>query len=641
VTSTSTLATTSITSLLFGTTTAFSLAKMHFDTTTVASGSTNAIGGIYGNYTFSPVGGGVQVGNRFVVNNAPTGTANTSVGEIIRSIDNTSLANTVRGIEIVSNAGSNSQGINTGIRTTGGTFGIQAFTTGLAGGVSSPAAIYGESTATTGTSSILSLYSSTMTTAPYLAQIYQEVSNYSGTGLYMDIGANGGTFSGNFVNFQNNDVTKFIIDNAGKVGIGTSTLSSAKVTVVGDIRVGDSGTNGCIQGFGGATLTGTCTSDQNLKTNISDVVDVLNRLASVRVVNYKWNQTARTVYGNDTTQTQTGYLAQNIEALFPELVVTNKEGFKQVNYTGMSLYAIEGVKELAQRNASTTETLHKLSTAIDLSALSGSSTALTILNNGSIGIGASHPLVLLHVASSTATGTIARFENVTGYCDIDPTTHALMCTTDDATRVNELLIDSTSTVATSTDITATAASSTLEKLSQLHVVTYHLAGEDITSTTTARTGLMMADIQALFPELVKVDSNGKSTFSLSTLVPYIIESIKTLTQKVSQLALEIKDLKNSLTTNEVKTNTLCLGQTCVTESQLKTLLQQQASSPPQTPSNEPQVMGTSTGGTSSDSSVPIDTGTTTPPGTDTGTTSLPNTQPPGDPIATSTNQPVP
>ena len=33
----------------------------------------------------------------------------------------------------------------------------------------------------------------------------------------MDIGANGGTFSGNFMNLQNNDVTKFMIDNNGNV----------------------------------------------------------------------------------------------------------------------------------------------------------------------------------------------------------------------------------------------------------------------------------------------------------------------------------------------------------------------------------------------------------------------------------------
>ena len=52
--------------------------------TTAANGSTSAIAGILGGYTFNPTAGGVQVGNRFVVTNSPTTTANTAVGEIIR-----------------------------------------------------------------------------------------------------------------------------------------------------------------------------------------------------------------------------------------------------------------------------------------------------------------------------------------------------------------------------------------------------------------------------------------------------------------------------------------------------------------------------------------------------------------------------
>ncbi|MEI7480001.1 MAG: hypothetical protein WCJ59_00005, partial [bacterium] len=44
----------------------------------------------------------------------------------------------------------------------------------------------------------------------------------------------------------------------GKVGIGSSTNPATALQVFGDIRVGTAGTNGCIQGFGGTALTGTC-----------------------------------------------------------------------------------------------------------------------------------------------------------------------------------------------------------------------------------------------------------------------------------------------------------------------------------------------------------------------------------------------
>jgi hypothetical protein len=201
------------------------LALMALNNTISADGSTTAIAGLYGNYSFNPTAGGTQVGNRFVVNNAPTSVANTSINQIIRTIDNTALANTVRGIEVVSNAGSNTAGLNVGIRTTGATFGIQAFTNGAAGGVAQPAAIFAESTGTT-QGDVLRLYSQSISTAPQMAYFYQDTSTFSGTGLLLDFAAGSGTFSGDFVDFQNNNVTKFKVTNAGVVSMGLSGTAS-------------------------------------------------------------------------------------------------------------------------------------------------------------------------------------------------------------------------------------------------------------------------------------------------------------------------------------------------------------------------------------------------------------------------------
>lgn len=357
-----------------GTTTFATLAKLSMESTTSGTGSTYAIGGIFENNTFNPSAGGVQVGNRYVVNNAPTSVANTSVNEIVRTIDNTTLANTVRGIEVVSNAGSNTAGVNTGIRATGATFGVQAFSSGLAGGVSTPAAMYAESTGSTN-GDVMRLYTSTMTSAANMANIYQEISTYTGTALGMNMGLGGGAFTGNFMNLQNAGVSKFIIDSTGKTGIGTSTLAAVQLTVAGDIRVGNSGTNGCIQGFGGATLTGICTSDMRLKTNIVDVgsgnsMSMLERLQGLRVINFNWNDTANSVYGDATTTLQTGYLAQNVESIFPELVSTSTEGFKQVNYSALGLYAIEGVKQLSIASTQASSTLFSLSGKVDIASSS-------------------------------------------------------------------------------------------------------------------------------------------------------------------------------------------------------------------------------------------------------------------------------
>ncbi len=211
--------------LLGGTTlTTGTLAKLNIVSTNSSTGSTTAIAGIHGEYTFNNGGASsyVQVGNRFVFNNAPTTNSNTMVGEVIRTIDNTTLANLVRGIEIVSNAGSNTAGTNVGIRTTGATFGIQAITNGAAGGQALPAAIFGENTGTT-QGDILRLYSTSMTSAAQMAQFYHNSSTFTGTGLLMDFAEGSGTFSGNFVDFQKNNTSLFKVTNGGVTSLGFTT----------------------------------------------------------------------------------------------------------------------------------------------------------------------------------------------------------------------------------------------------------------------------------------------------------------------------------------------------------------------------------------------------------------------------------
>jgi hypothetical protein len=206
-----------------GTTTNISSARLIMDNTIGQSGSgaTNAIAGIHQMYTFNPnTTNTVQVGNRLVLLNAPVGqtATNTAVAQIIRAVDNTAISNLVRGLEIVANGGSNTFGVNTGVRSTGNTFGVQGITSGLAGGTSTPAALYGETTGTTG-SNILRLYSSTMT-ASSAALIYQETSAFTGTGLEMDFGRGTGSFTGDFLNLQSGGNSRFRVSYGGTTTIG-------------------------------------------------------------------------------------------------------------------------------------------------------------------------------------------------------------------------------------------------------------------------------------------------------------------------------------------------------------------------------------------------------------------------------------
>jgi|GEM_PF-2514069 len=202
---------------------ASSTSKLHLSGTTTTSGVTSALGGVLGTYTFSSAGG-TQVGNRYVITNTPS-SANTAVGEIMRMVDNTGYANLVRGFDVTANAGSNTAGVNTGIRANGATFGIQGITTGLAGGVYVPAALYGESTGTA-QGDVLRLYSSTMTSAPAFATFYHDTSAFSGTGLLMDFATGSGSFSGNFLDFQKNNASLFKVTNSGVLSLGLSATAA-------------------------------------------------------------------------------------------------------------------------------------------------------------------------------------------------------------------------------------------------------------------------------------------------------------------------------------------------------------------------------------------------------------------------------
>lgn len=203
------------------------LAKLNIVSTMSSNGSTTAIAGIHGDYTFNNGGTAsfVQVGNRFVFNNAPTTNSNTMVGEVIRTVDNTSLANLVRGIEITSNAGSNTAGTNTGLRSTGATFGVQAITNGAAGGVSVPAGLYAENTGTT-QGDVARFYTGSMTSAASMLSVYHDTSTFTGDALLMDMAVGSGTFSGDFVEFKNASVTKFKVTSAGVVSMGLSGTAS-------------------------------------------------------------------------------------------------------------------------------------------------------------------------------------------------------------------------------------------------------------------------------------------------------------------------------------------------------------------------------------------------------------------------------
>ncbi|WP_439557595.1 tail fiber domain-containing protein [Dyadobacter sp.] len=118
---------------------------------------------------------------------------------------------------------------------------------------------------------------------------------------------------------------------------------------------------------GSAWLAGTLTqnSDLRLKHELQPLSGSLNKLTSLNGFHYLWKDKSRS------QSLQTGLIAQEVEDVFPELVETNKDGYKSVNYIGFIPHLLEAVKELKEQNkelAATNDRLEAHLTTVEAQA---------------------------------------------------------------------------------------------------------------------------------------------------------------------------------------------------------------------------------------------------------------------------------
>jgi hypothetical protein len=86
------------------------------------------------------------------------------------------------------------------------------------------------------------------------------------------------------------------------------------------------------------------TSDARFKTNLQAITDALSIVRKLQGVSYDWNREAFPDRGFS-PRPQIGVIAQEVEKVLPELVSTDAQGFKSVNYTGFIPVLIEGLKQ--------------------------------------------------------------------------------------------------------------------------------------------------------------------------------------------------------------------------------------------------------------------------------------------------------
>ena len=163
-----------------------------------------------------------------------------------------------------------------------------------------------------------------------------------GGGSVTSSGITGATIFASAIQSDTAFIERMRLASNGNFGIGTNAPTER-------LQVGDAGSLGNILVFGtgstcsigngvGATL---CSSDERLKYDIATSTSNLEKILSLRSVNYKWNTNL-----NRSSSTQLGLIAQEVEKVFPGYVSVVYDGMKGVDYAALVTPLIGSVQEL-------------------------------------------------------------------------------------------------------------------------------------------------------------------------------------------------------------------------------------------------------------------------------------------------------
>jgi len=135
-------------------------------------------------------------------------------------------------------------------------------------------------------------------------------------------------------------------------GIGeTSPGERMRITSEGDVGIGTGAPDARLVVYNGST-TGkyttsgwTHSSDYRLKTDIRPLENALEKILQLRGVSFKFK-------ADQEGATQIGFIAQEVEPIFPEVVKTDGEGYKSMVYSNLVAPIVEAIKELNARLSS-------------------------------------------------------------------------------------------------------------------------------------------------------------------------------------------------------------------------------------------------------------------------------------------------
>jgi len=137
-------------------------------------------------------------------------------------------------------------------------------------------------------------------------------------------------------------VQSVLASHTGSFATTGSNIFSGSQNITGSIQLTGSAAIG-----GDITATGDITayfsSDENLKNNVELIPNAVEKVKLIKGVSFDWNNKSNHE-GHDV-----GVIAQDIERVLPELVVTRENGFKAVKYDRLVALLIQVNKELIER----------------------------------------------------------------------------------------------------------------------------------------------------------------------------------------------------------------------------------------------------------------------------------------------------
>jgi hypothetical protein len=145
---------------------------------------------------------------------------------------------------------------------------------------------------------------------------------------------------------------------------------------------------------------------------------------------------------------------------------------------------------------------------------------LTVDINGNVGIGTTSPDMLLSVGSATPVGSVAHFENSTGSCYINPTGTSLTCNSDARLKTN---------------VSKLSDSLGLAALMQLDPVTFNWIRGEATGTPT-HTGFIAQEVQRYMPDLITEASDGYLSMNYAGLTPYLVKALQEVNLNIETIA---------------------------------------------------------------------------------------------------------